>query len=480
MRSFTNGSVTISQGLLTPPSSPKSKRSGLYNEPKLSNIPKDIFSSFKGTRGIHQVDQCPGTAQVRFSSWSSTASDENLNQNLHGSADGVENRAKRTTSYRNNSSLRLCLEGRIPQCDGLTDNDIDIIDLKAPDLLDTDDQTSSEYQSFYGGEASQVGSAQRAITPNSSFVNRHRDPSNSRSSDGASSSDFNQNCIGTTLDRTLLAPERIQPEIVSDSLQARCSVRDIPNPVSRGSRKLPLRPSQLAPTTVSTSPICTAFSIPDRFIPIRRSPNSPSSPTDTFYMSKSPNQLTEGERHHRSVSASPNPFGPSPRKVNRLDSRLRSLREWRARLTPVSGISPTSSSRGSLNRGSLAESPRQVSIGAVWRVGGTVSMSDSMFGIPTGRGGVLGSGTNAPLYTSMFFRRPDPESELDTYERRLALALDVDHASKVLGSTSSRFPNLSSGVFPEPSGKHLSFASLRRPEWIDNQWIQRGSICCSC
>jgi hypothetical protein len=53
-------------------------------------------------------------------------------------------------------------------------------------------------------------------------------------------------------------------------------------------------------------------------------------------------------------------------------------------------------------------------------------------GISNGRGGILGSGTNAPLYKSMFLSRADPEAELEAYECRLALAFDVDQGDRVL------------------------------------------------
>ena len=78
----------------------------------------------------------------------------------------------------------------------------------------------------------------------------------------------------------------------------------------------------------------------------------------------------------------------------------------------------------------------------MWRVGG---LAPAIFGVPNGRGGLLGSGTNAPLYTTSFSAaRPRAEEELENHENRLAEALDLDRVSRILEfrdfSTSPRKP----------------------------------------
>jgi meiosis-specific APC/C activator protein AMA1 len=72
----------------------------------------------------------------------------------------------------------------------------------------------------------------------------------------------------------------------------------------------------------------------------------------------------------------------------------------------------------------------QVSVGTIWRVGGLAPPS---LGVSNGRGGLLGSGTNAPLYTTSFSAaRPKAQEETENHENRLAHALELDRVSRVL------------------------------------------------
>ena len=52
-------------------------------------------------------------------------------------------------------------------------------------------------------------------------------------------------------------------------------------------------------------------------------------------------------------------------------------------------------------------SHRQISAGAIWNVGGSAVVQGSVAAIPNGRGGLLASGTNAPLFTASFFNKTD-------------------------------------------------------------------------
>ena len=72
----------------------------------------------------------------------------------------------------------------------------------------------------------------------------------------------------------------------------------------------------------------------------------------------------------------------------------------------------------------------QVSVGTIWTVGGIAPFTT---GVSNGRGGLLGSGTNAPLYTTSFSAaRPKVHADIETHEGRLAAALDLDRVSRVL------------------------------------------------
>jgi meiosis-specific APC/C activator protein AMA1 len=71
-----------------------------------------------------------------------------------------------------------------------------------------------------------------------------------------------------------------------------------------------------------------------------------------------------------------------------------------------------------------------VSVGTVWAVGGLAPVGT---GVPSGRGGLLVSGTNAPLYTTSFsVARPKAKEDLEKHEGRLAEALELDRVSRVL------------------------------------------------
>jgi hypothetical protein len=163
---------------------------------------------------------------------------------------------------------------------------------------------------------------------------------------------------------------------------------------------------------------------PDRFI---ASPRPPAVTRESFELNK-PAERELISRHD--THSYGDPFSGRLRRGRRLNEELRALREThstiigRANVTRRNAtISPSSN---------LFMAARQVSARGVWNVGGSSAASDTVAGVSNGRGGVLGSGTNAPLFTSSFFDRADPEAELEAYERRLALALEIDQSDRVL------------------------------------------------
>jgi meiosis-specific APC/C activator protein AMA1 len=100
-------------------------------------------------------------------------------------------------------------------------------------------------------------------------------------------------------------------------------------------------------------------------------------------------------------------------------------------------------------------------VGTVWRVGGLAPVS----GVPDGRGGLLGSGTNAPLYTTTFTIRPKAEESMDRHESRLAAALDIDRVSRVLECREL------SPLKAATVGRHYEVA---KTIWGGTQWIMGG------
>lgn len=131
-----------------------------------------------------------------------------------------------------------------------------------------------------------------------------------------------------------------------------------------------------------------------------------------------------------------------------MNEELRSLREAHAMLT----------GRMITTRRRTDPRVRQISGGAIWNVGGSSAASDTVLAVSSGNGGLLGTGTNAPLYTSMFLNRSDPDAEREVYERRIALALSISQVNRVLD-------------YSRPTS---TLASTRRSGhiWRDSTWTR--------
>jgi hypothetical protein len=206
----------------------------------------------------------------------------------------------------------------------------------------------------------------------------------------------------------------------------------IPASKAKDEFPFPLSPSRLVKShrtgtpspkrRVVSPPQASPKSTPDRFIPARRSPDSSSK---SFRYSKSPDTLTTQERLVRHNSAAPDPFTS---RWNSFISDGRSNTNTRLS-TPTR---PTATQRRASING---PTQRQPSAGAVWNVGGSVAATTvtvPITAVSDGRGGMRGSGTNAPIFTSDFFRKETEDHGLERFERRLAAALEIDQASRVL------------------------------------------------
>lgn len=214
----------------------------------------------------------------------------------------------------------------------------------------------------------------------------------------------------------------------------------------------------------------TPLSSPDRFIPRRLSPMSS---TRSFHLSKPSYSLSGGEKLLRQRSASPDPFSP------RMSSRTRigpsSLSPRRPSRTPRA-VSANGSGVLGVRAQSLGQTSRQASLGAVWNVGGTgAAMRGPVAGVPDGRGGFLGSGTNAPMYTSQFLQGDSPDQDLDRHERRLAAAFDIDQTSRILGSPAGPEAFLSQSI-ARGTKRKWNDGQVARTVWKDSEWVKDGAL----
>ena len=214
----------------------------------------------------------------------------------------------------------------------------------------------------------------------------------------------------------------------------------------------------------------TPPSTPDRFI-AHRTPSHDA--LRSFRVSKPAQQLSSAERLLRQGSDTPDPFR-SPSITRQGRPRISSGQSNRN----VSGQAHVVSSTNLLQTPTNPSNPqtRQVSTGAVWNVGGAAASAPlgPINGVLDGQGGLLGSGTNAPMYTSRFFESNTPDQDRGRLEGRLAAALNIDQANRVFNHSQSpdrsRGTKINIGGSPSRS-KHLE----QRTIWKDGQWIREES-----
>lgn len=219
----------------------------------------------------------------------------------------------------------------------------------------------------------------------------------------------------------------------------------------------------------------TPSSSPDRYIPRRRPSVSTS---QSFRLGKSPHHLSVTEKLLRQNSASPDPFtslNPTRnRDVDRPRSRVEEHRTSRSRSSTINGIDVLGLRR-------VSSPGAQGGHSSLWNVGSaTTPTSRPIAGISDGRGGRIGSGTNAPMYTSRFLVNETPDQDMDRFERRLALACDVDQSSRVFRV--SQFPERPRSYSTSSSDrKQRASCTDNRTVWRDSQWVNdwdqsRGSF----
>ncbi|KAJ6017144.1 hypothetical protein N7451_000523 [Penicillium sp. IBT 35674x] len=166
---------------------------------------------------------------------------------------------------------------------------------------------------------------------------------------------------------------------------------------------------------------------PDRFIPKRDFDESPSTP---YRVNKHPQQLSPRERLLRCRLPGEDPFLPtsqtrrSPAQNPRL-ARPRQSPLHRPRL--ISNLSLMSPNRPN-------DFLRQVSSGGIWGVGGTSAMLGASLPVPNAAPSLLGRGTTAPNFVARFLPKSTKADEQNKHESRIALALDIDPTTRLVGT----------------------------------------------
>lgn len=210
---------------------------------------------------------------------------------------------------------------------------------------------------------------------------------------------------------------------------------------------------------------------PDRYISNR---NSPQALSETFRSSKLPNVLSGPERLLRENSYTPDPFGPiSPQRVRQRRQQLsfdRPRNRNEVRLSAANSVSVVNVSTNSIQIQS-----RLASTGSVWNIGGGLATSPQgpIRSISDGRGGLIGSGTNAPLYTANFSERKVSVKNDGFHEGRLAVALDIDQNTRLLNMSHSPASRRSAST-PTKSKFGISITEPRT-KWVGGGWVREGS-----
>ena len=318
--------------------------------------------------------------------------------------------------------------------------------------------------------------------PYATFFDSEEDPFNNETEALRSSPEI-------VLDGTVSEPPSA-PVTPEEQVRAIDPVRSTPPPTPESSSTnpvdscpFPLHPTPIINTTTISGrrirrrcisagglPL-TPPTTPDRFI-AHRSPSQDAS--KIFRVSKPTQQLSSAERLLRQDSDSPDPFR-SPSIARQGRPRISSGQSNRNVSGQAHGVNSTNLLQTPTNLSN--PQTRQVSIGAVWNVGGAAASAPSgpINGVLDGQGGLLGSGTNAPMYTSRFFESNTPEQDRGRLEGRLAAALNIDQANRVWNHSQS--PDRSRGTKPTSGGSpSRSKLSEQRTVWKDGQWIREESM----
>lgn len=243
----------------------------------------------------------------------------------------------------------------------------------------------------------------------------------------------------------------------SDTEKRALSISTMPRINSR-INKFRRRPSLKA---FASSSSAGSFRSPDRFLPRRPTLDSA---VESFRTSKDPRTLTTDEKLLRHKDASPDAFNPRRRVTSPTPSAIRPVlrRTFSGNRSGSGGGSVLTFQRDP----NTVSGERQVSVGTIWRVGGLAPVS----GVSNGRGGLIGSGTNASLYTTSFTAKPRAEEDKERHENRLAEALELDRVSRVF---EFRDP-ASSPLKVSVDEKETSSARDLKTSWLGTEWVLGG------
>lgn len=211
----------------------------------------------------------------------------------------------------------------------------------------------------------------------------------------------------------------------------------------------------------------------DRFIHMRRPGVSQK---DSFRMSKPPSTLTPTERKLRRRTGFSDPFGPSSSSgSNFITHGQQRLLLQSAPLRAADRLALTTDFE------EATQNAQSYPSGIVGRIPSTNPTRSISTHVPDGRGHLLSSGTSPRFYPSKLLEKDiAPRSGSDLYEKRLALALDIDLAERVLvpDMISTERDSFLQHLDQSRQSSSKFNQNLSRSFWQDNQWRREGVIAC--
>ncbi|WEW60842.1 hypothetical protein PRK78_006330 [Emydomyces testavorans] len=276
-----------------------------------------------------------------------------------------------------------------------------------------------------------------------------------------------------------------QPEVTDGSIPTARAKQDIREIVSKRLNAFALRadqtstrkePSYFERSRKDIGPAsdgCQRLTSPDRFVPVREF-HSP--PGLQYRVGRNHGLLSPHEKAYRRRDPEADPFYlPAsativnrPSRSNSVDFRL--IPHHRPRLLHDDGFAhflrPAEQDMDDSDD-TLERRSRQLSAGAVWHVGGvSPALGGPSTGAPDGTRRRRGTRTMAPRYSAKFDRKETDAEQHRVHEERIALALDIDPASKILGFTIPQTP-------PDTQSHPTSPTRARPPlTWKDNAWAR--------
>ena len=203
------------------------------------------------------------------------------------------------------------------------------------------------------------------------------------------------------------------------------------------------------------------FSVPDRFVPSR----SPPSPNNPVHLGRDVTNLTPRERYNRRRDNSVSPFRSTSRSMSRSIVTHRQISS-NSQLSPPqytpSFVHGTNALPEDTGRIAHHITVRRICDGSVWNVGGAAAAQVAPpAATEDGRGGLLSSGTNAPIYVAHFLDHDTSNQDLRRHEDRLGLALEVDPATRIL-----------SNIRPVPLSLRDDLEDPGSYRWRNNAWTR--------